>query len=172
MSIDLLDLVTTFPPFAAEAGVVVPPDGEGVLALAGDLAFDAGIFDQPPPYVAPHGPGLTASFPAETFPNEIILYAYMESVDDAGAPVVDPWPESGRASVASVQASLPSMMDPMGRLVVTTSYMVKTPTDIAARERDKIAWGTRTLIAQGPTIDAGGLGVIYETACTETGPDG
>lgn len=117
---------------------------------------------------APTRSGLVDGFPPEAFPNTITLYTFDEGTNPQGGPVIDPWESEGAEYPASVQPATPVMSDPQGRLVINTMYDVLTPTDIGAKARDKIGWGDKTLTAQGPTTDAGGMGVIWKTACTET----
>jgi hypothetical protein len=110
---------------------------------------------------------LLGPFPPEFFDNEIVLHSFSEVTNDQGG-VVDTWDPEGVTSPASVQAQSVNMADPQGRVVVSTQYSVFTPTDIAAKARDEIAWRNRKLTPQGPTIDEGGCGVLWKTTCTET----
>lgn len=110
---------------------------------------------------------MLAAFPAELFDNEVTLYEVSEPVDDQGG-TVPAWPGTGTTSPASVQPSSVTMVDPKGRVVISTQYSVLTPTDIGAGARDRLEWRNKSLIAQGPTMDEGGCGVLWKTVCTET----
>jgi hypothetical protein len=106
-------------------------------------------------------------FSTTMYPDDVVLFRATKVTSDMGGAELT-YPDPGIPLTANVQSKRVDRVAKGGVTISVTLHTVTTPTDIQAKQDDRIEWMGRKLLVEAGTIPKGTGNVTFHTPCVES----